>query len=107
MRGQVGMPHEQSPAEEGSKRQQREFSVGDEWLCQVEGDREAFLEAVRENSQSLVSGLQAVQTPAAVLRRKPKYCKLEDADDVKHYLVTLQLPIMYLKKLGCKEWYPC
>ena len=86
---QVRTPHKQSPVE-GSEGQQSEFSVGGELIRQVEEDRKAFLEAVRENSQSLVSGLQALQTPAAVVRREPKHRKLEDADAVEHYLVAFE-----------------
>lgn len=56
----------------------------------MEEDRKTFLEAVRENSQSLMTGLQAVQTPARVLGREPKYRKLEDSDDVEHYLVAFE-----------------
>ena len=45
---------------------------------------------MRENSQTLVSGLQAVQAPAGRDRREPKYRKLEDGDDMEHYLVAFE-----------------
>ena len=37
-----------------------------------------------------MSGIQVVQTPAAVVRRDPKYRKLQDADDVEHNLAALE-----------------
>ena len=84
------MSHRQSPVVGGFEGQQRWPSEEGDWLRQVEEDRWAFLEAVRENSQTLVSGQQAVQAPAGRDRREPKYRKLEDGDDMEHYLVAFE-----------------
>ena len=84
------MPRRQSHVDRGSEGQQRGSSAEGDWIRQVEEDRRAFLEAVRKNSQSLVNSLQAVQAPAGGSRREPKYRKLEDNDDVEHYLVAFE-----------------
>ena len=57
----------------------------------MEGDRKSFIEAIRQNTMSLATGLRTGEAPVVGLTgRQPKFRKLEETDDVEHYLLAFE-----------------
>ena len=78
-------------AAEVEQSDQRSRSFESQWLARMEEDRKAFLEALRENTLSLMTGPRSADTGSrALMGREPKFRKLEEGDDVEHYLAAFE-----------------
>ena len=56
----------------------------------MEEDRKSVIEAICLNTLNLTTGWCSIETPVGFTGYEPKCHKLEEEDDVEHYLVAFQ-----------------